>query len=121
MADSQLIQWQAAIIEARARGMARSAVAEEYGHRYPSNASGVPVVLEVARRYPRALVSSTGASLFFFFLVYVVRAEGARLRAPILPVLAVPAAARPPEGGDRQGPTAFESAVVRSDQSGPTT
>jgi hypothetical protein len=186
MADSQLVQWQAAIVEARARGMTRSAVAEEYARRYPSNASGTAVVRDVALRYPRAALSAAASSVLFFFLepghhvllrpfggggtglatrgsapearavgprlslvavgacllwivwlsvatvrglrrvstqpplrelllwpsvfslayfallsLFVVLAEGARLRAPILPVVALLAAARPTPAGER--------------------
>src|SRR6185295_10234801 len=62
MADSQIVEWQAAIIESRARRLPRAEVAAEYANRYPPHASGLPVLLDVAQRFPRALVSSTAAS-----------------------------------------------------------
>lgn len=68
MSRSQMIEWQAAIIESRARGLSRSAVVLEYGPRYGNEASGVQVLLDVVSRYPRAFVSSSLASLVFFFV-----------------------------------------------------
>ena len=68
MSRSQMIEWQAAVIESRARGLSRAAVAQEYGQRYGSEASGPRVLVDVASRYPVAFVTSSLASLAFFFV-----------------------------------------------------
>jgi hypothetical protein len=67
MGDSQVTEWQAAIVEARASGVSRATVSDEYRHRFPPGTPGAAVLLDVARRYPRALVGSAAASVVFFF------------------------------------------------------
>jgi hypothetical protein len=68
MSRTQMINWQAAVIEARARNISRAAVAEEYVQRYGSKASGPRVLIDVVSHYPVAFVTSTLASLAFFFI-----------------------------------------------------
>jgi hypothetical protein len=68
MSRSQMIEWQAAVIESRARGLSRAAVALEYGQRYGNEASGPHVLIDVVSRYPMAFVTSSLASLAFFFV-----------------------------------------------------
>lgn len=68
MSRNQIIEWQAAIIESRARGLSRAAVAQEYGQRYGNEASGPRVLIDVVSRYPNAFVTSSLASIAFFFV-----------------------------------------------------
>ena len=68
MSRSQMIEWQAAIIESRARGLSRSAVVLEYEPRYGNGTSGPKVLLDVVSRYPHVFVSSSLASLALFFV-----------------------------------------------------
>jgi hypothetical protein len=68
MSRKQMIEWQAAIIESRARGLSHAAVAQEYGQRYEKEPSGPRVLIDVASRYPLAFVTSSLASFAFFFV-----------------------------------------------------
>jgi hypothetical protein len=67
MSRSQMIDWQAAVIESRARGLSRAAVADEYVRRYGGDTSGAQVLVDVVSRYPVAFVTSSLASLAYFF------------------------------------------------------
>jgi hypothetical protein len=68
MSGAQMVDWQAAIIESRARGLPRAAVAEEYIQRYGSEPSGPRVLIDVVSRYPVVFVTSSLASFAFFFV-----------------------------------------------------
>jgi hypothetical protein len=68
MSRSQMMDWQAAVIESRARGLSRAAVAEEYVQRYGKEPSGPRVLIDVISRYPVVFVTSSLASFAFFFV-----------------------------------------------------
>jgi hypothetical protein len=67
MPRNQMVNWQAAVIESHARGLSRASVEEEYVRRYGSEPSGPRVLIDVVSRYPVAFVTSSLASLAFFF------------------------------------------------------